>query len=241
MRAGQCLAMWVLCGLAALAGDAAKVTVVDNGSFGIMVNGHRIATETFKMEQRAGANVVTSQLKMEDPNVKAMQTAEMELTPEGGLKRYLWRETSPGKSQIEIQPDDNAFLVMRVVGDDGAAGKDSTHPLAPTTPILDDNFFSQMQLLAWRYIAASCSPAATGYQCRYQEQKMPILNPHQQQSMVTSISYVGLQKMSYKGAQQEFRAFKFMTENGDWLFWVDEQNRLVRVLISAEATEVLRD
>ena len=179
--------------------------MVDSGSFGIMVNGRRVATEEFRMEQRENGNLVSSRLKMEDPALKAAQTAEMEIGVDGSLRRYTWKEVSPGKAQIVVTPDE-AFLSLKMTDSDGTAPRDSMHPLSAMTPILDDNFFSHIEVLMWRYLAASCRPAAGGSECRYGEQKMPILNPHQQQSMVITVNYVGEQKMRYKGTEQAYRA-----------------------------------
>ena len=50
----------------ALAAKAPTVQVVDSGSFGVFVNGRRVATETFKIEQHAGGSMARSELKVED-------------------------------------------------------------------------------------------------------------------------------------------------------------------------------
>jgi len=227
--------------MSAWAADAPKPQVLDSGSFGIMVNGRRVAAETFKMEQSTTLTI-SSELKMADQSTKAVQTAQMEIAQDGSLKHYVWKEMSPGKAQLTLEPDSNTFLILRVDGGQGSTPKDTTHPLSPTTPVIDDNFFSHLQVAMWRYLASICHPSPKGgSECTYSEQKMPILNPHQQQSMVGSFSYLGVQRMRYKGTDNEYRAFKFQTENGDWLLWMDDQNHLIRVLISAEATEVLRD
>jgi hypothetical protein len=67
---------------------AAKVpndNVVDSGSFGVYVNGTRVATETFKVEQRANGSLAKSELKATGG---AMQRSELELTAKGEIVRY---------------------------------------------------------------------------------------------------------------------------------------------------------
>ncbi len=40
--------------------------MVDSGSFGVFLNGHRIATETFSIQQNATGSTATSQFKTEE-------------------------------------------------------------------------------------------------------------------------------------------------------------------------------
>ncbi len=90
-----CLAFAV----SAMASKAAKKTSsstsVDAGSFGIFVNGQRVATEHFKIDHREGYSITTSELKMEDGS-KAAQHAELEIMDNGDLRKYSWNEVSPG-------------------------------------------------------------------------------------------------------------------------------------------------
>jgi hypothetical protein len=225
------------------AADQKTGSVVDAGSFAILVKGQRVATETFKMEQKSDANTVSAQLRSDDPKLKAVQSAEMEVLANGALRRYTWKEISPGKAQIQVEPQDNAFLRLRVTESDSAPAKDSSRPLSPlTTNILDDNFFSHLQVLTWRYMAMGCKADANGRnQCLWGDQQMQVLNPHQQQSLVITFSYLGEQKMRLHNSERLYQAFRLQSENGEWMLWMDDSNKLVRVLIAAENTEVLRD
>jgi hypothetical protein len=230
----------------AASGDKNDKTVkpgssVDSGAFGIYVNSKRVATESFHVEQRSDLSTISSELKFDDSNVQAVQTSELQLLPSGLLKKYTWKETRPGKSQIIVEPQDEQFLVAHVMESATDTGKDSVHPLSPATSILDDNFFSQMEVLAWKYMAFSCRAAVQGIDCKWGTQRMPIFVPHQQQSMIVEIAYTGVNKMKLKGAEAEYKSFKLQSESGDWQLWFDAQNKLVRVFIPAENTEVLRD
>ena len=216
-----------------------KNPVVDSGSFGIVVQGRRIATETFKMEQQKGVNIATAQLQMLD-GTKATQTAEMELLPTGNLRRYTWKEVAPSKAQVIVEPQDDAFLVVHSYESDGAAPKNDTQPISPQTAILDDNFFSQLQLLAWRYLATGCTAQPDGTsRCEFREQKFPVFNPRQQLAQTVSISFLGTQKLKFKSGEKNCKIIKLVAEAGNWMLWVDEQNRLEKII--AENVEVLRD
>ena len=87
--------------------------VVDTGSFGVFVNGQRVATETFSIQQTSGGSTVKSQLKEEGSADKATQTSQMQLTAGGELIRYEWQELSPSKTQIELVPNEQ-FLTERI-------------------------------------------------------------------------------------------------------------------------------
>jgi hypothetical protein len=223
--------------------NAKPSTAVDSGVFSIYVNGKRLATESFHVEQRSDLSTISSELKFEDTSVQAVQTSDLQLLPSGLLKKYTWKETRPGKSQIIVEPQDEQFLVEHVMETATDPGKDSVHPLSAATSIIDDNFFSHMEVLAWKYMAYSCRAAVQGQTgCKWQAQHMPIFVPHQQQSMIVEIAYTGVNKMKLKGAAEaEFKAFRLQSEAGDWQLWFDAQNKLVRVLILADNTEVLRD
>lgn len=217
-----------------------KTAIVDSGSFAILVNGRRVATESFRMEQHNGSNTVSSELRSEGS--KSMQSAEMEVGADGALKRYVWKEVNPGKAQIVVEPQDSEFLVAHI-SDDGAAPKDVTHPLSPAvTSIVDDNFFSQLQVLAWKYMVMGCHKLTLmENRCKWTELKLPIFNPHQQQSLVVTLNFAGRQNIKWKGSLHEFNTFRFTTEAGEWMLWFDDQQKLVRILIAADNTEVLRD
>lgn len=227
---------------AAAADSKSKTTLVDSGSFGIVVNGKRVATETFRVEQGASSHLITSELKLDDPGEKAAQTSVMEISSNGLLKKYTWKETQPGKAQIVVKPQDDQFLSLLVYEDSGAPPKELTHALSPITSIMDDNFFSHMQVLLWKYMAAGCRMGPDGQnQCVWNKQQLPVLNPHQQTSMLISLEYVSVQKFSMKGKAHSYKTFKLKGETAEWVLWLNDENKLMRVVIAADNTEVLRD
>jgi hypothetical protein len=220
------------------ADDKAKPTTVDAGSFGIVVNGSRVATESFKIEQRGGSSFVISELKLDGgDDKKAAQTAELELTGNGMLKKYTWKEVRPGTAQIVITPQDDSFLAVRISETSTAPAKDLTHALSAATNIMDDNFFSQMQVLAWKYMASGCRASNSGQnECVWEKKQLPILNPHQQESLLVTMEFNGEQRFKLKGQEHVLKAFKLKGETGEWSLWFNEENKLVRVVIAAENT-----
>src|SRR5262249_46279751 len=124
--------------------------VVDQGIFAIYNGGRRIGTEKFKIEQRADLGIVTAELKVDDGKVQATQTTEMRVAPNGELRSYTWRALSPAPEEAVVEPQ-NDLLVEHLVLPDQKK-KDVQHLLQPNTAILDNNFFSQREVLLWRYL-----------------------------------------------------------------------------------------
>ena len=142
----------------ALAAKAPTVQVVDSGSFGVFVNGRRVATETFKIEQHAGGSMARSELKVEDGSA---QRSEMELTDRGDIVRYGWQQEKPTKAELSVVPKDE-FLSEMINAGPNQKTYSVPHLMPHSTPILDDNFFLHREILIWRYLAIGCTPKPEG-------------------------------------------------------------------------------
>lgn len=210
--------------------------VVDAGAFGIYLSGKRIGTETFHIEQRPDMSVATSQIKVDDGSVKAEQSSEMQLLPSGNLRSYSWRSTSPEKAESVVEPKDE-LLVEHISA--GALKQEMPYVLPASTVILDDNFFSQREILVWRYLATGCLPkdqqlmCSTGY--------FGILVPHQHASSSATMQLLGRDKITYKGSEHELNKFKLECDGVQWFLWVDDQYKVLKMAVPANNVEVIRD
>jgi hypothetical protein len=214
---------------------------VDQGSFGVFMNSRRVATETFSIEQSGGGSVVTSLFKSEQGAEKAEQTSTLVLSPKGDLRRYEWKELSPGKTQAVLTPGDS-FLTERIVNSPQDKPIEQPFLLPPSTSILDDYFFVDREVLLWRYLAITCRQAAGELQCpERQRTKFGTINPHARNSTPVDLEFSGKEKGSVHGAEVDLFRFTLKTESGDWSLWVDGELKLVRILIAGENTEVIRD
>src|SRR5438046_8055557 len=74
---------------------------VDNGSFGVFVNGRRVATETFSIVQSNNGSVANSQFKTEPGADPAAQSSQLELTGNGELRRYEWKRSEEHTSELQ--------------------------------------------------------------------------------------------------------------------------------------------
>ena len=215
--------------------------IVDSGSFGVFINGRRIATETFSIHQNAGGSTISSEFKSETGTDKAVQTSELELTSSGELKKYEWKEISPGQSQAEVVPGEN-FLTERFSHSPQEKKREQPFLLPSSTSILDDYFFVQREVLAWKFLATSCKRENGELKCPLKQRtQFGALNPHARASMPISVEFAGREKVSIRGAERELNRLDLKSDTGDWTLWLDDQFMLQRILIPSDNTEVVRD
>ena len=214
--------------------------MVDSGSFGVFIKGQRVATETFKIEQQDGASTIKSQLKPTSASDTASQKSELDMTANGELLRYEWSQASG--SSISVAPS-NDFLMERITA--SGTGKPAEQPfLMPrTTAILDNNFFVHREVLAWRYLAADCSPEGGNLKCQQGPSPFGVIVPQDHISISVRMELVGKEKITIRGAEHELLRLNLSGEDFQWALWVDDhdQFKLIRVAIPADNTEVVRD
>ena len=214
---------------------------IDAGSFGVFMSGHRVGTEKFSIDQANTGSVIRSEFKTEnDPNT-AVQDSVLELTAGGDLRRYEWKELSPGKAQSVIIPN-NEFLNQKWSAGPGEKEQEQPYLLPHTTNILDDYFFIHREVLVWRFLAATCKQEKGQVQCPIKQRtQFGSLNPRQHASSPLTAEYLGHEKIAYKGNQQELNKVELNMESGPWYLWLDDQFKVIRIFIEGDNTEVVRD
>jgi hypothetical protein len=214
---------------------------IDSGSFGVFMNGHRVGTEKFAIDQANTGSVIKSEFKTEnDPN-PAVQDSVLELTAGGDIRHYEWKELSPGKAQSVIIPN-NEFLNQKWSAGPGEKEHEQPYLLPHSTNILDDYFFIHREVLVWRFLAATCKQEKGQVQCPIKQRtQFGSLNPRQHASSPLSAEYLGREKITYKGNQQEFNKVELNMESGAWYMWLDDQFKVIRIFIEGDSTEVVRD
>ncbi|MFZ0956127.1 MAG: hypothetical protein WAN60_07275 [Candidatus Sulfotelmatobacter sp.] len=218
--------------------------VVDSGSFGIFVKGARVATETFHIEQQNGATLIKSQLKETSGGDSTSQKSDLEMTPSGDLLRYEWSQSSGGS--LSVFPD-NEFLKEKITAPGATKPAEQAFLLPASTPILDNNFFVQREVLAWKYLQiAPCKDEKDkeGKDHRHCEpQDFGTLVPQDHFSMPVRMELVGKEKVMIRGVERELLRLNLRGEGLDWALWLDDQDKfkLIKVGIPSENTEVVRD
>jgi hypothetical protein len=235
------IALLVISCVVAAAKDKDPVAqMVDSGSFGVFMNGRRVATETFSIKQGPKGSDVKSEFKADVASDSAVQDSDLQLNAAGELEKYEWKEVSPGKTQAVVLPNDN-FLVERVTVNPTDKPQEQPFMLPASTSILDNYFFVQREVLVWKYLAISCKQEKGQLQClANQKTQFGTLNPHERSSMAVSMEFSGKDKIPIRGVVRELDKFTLKTEGGDWSLWLDDL-KLVRILIASDNTEVLRD
>jgi len=216
---------------------------VDSGSFGVFMRGYRVGTETFSIYQNQNGSVIESEFKTDGAAEQATQSSEMRLSGSGEIRRYDWREISPGKSQLTILPSDQVLIQKWTTGPQEKEGE-QPYLLPPSTSILDDYFFVHREVLAWRFLAMACKQEKGQVQCPVKQRvKFATLNPHQHSSAPGTMESLGREKVKMKGTEQELTKLELTTDSGTWYLWVDDhdQFKLMRISIVGENTEVVRD
>jgi hypothetical protein len=232
--------------------DKMTPKVVDAGSFGIFLNGKRIGTETFKIEQRLDFSVATAEIKVDDGNTRATQTAEMQVNPNGELRLYTWRATVPVREEATVEPKDQ--LLMEHVVDADLKKHDVPHILPLSTVILDDNFFSQREILLWRYLSVGCA-WGKDKQLMCGPSHFGVLVPHMHMSASATMEFIGQEKVTIRGTLRELNKVLLKvgdpqrlvvmdqkeSDSGQWVLWVDDQFKVVKMTVPGSNIEVVRD
>ncbi len=212
--------------------------VVDSGTFGVFVGGRRVATEKFEISQRSDSSTAKSEIMaLLDNPPKVAQSAELQMAANGDLVRYAWREPD-AKQEATVEPN-NEFLVQHVLA--GGTTTDLPYIMPRNTPILDDYFFSHRELLAWRYLAAGCAPKEGTMECKMAPSSFGVLIPQQHVTTMISLELTGKEKVTVRGAERQLTRMNLKGDGIDWSLWLDDQNKMVRITINGENTEVVRD
>jgi hypothetical protein len=234
----------ITCSVGSFAGDKKEAPkaagqVVDSGSFGVFIRGQRVVTESFSVQQDNGSSTVKSRLQEVSNSASAGQKSELQMTGSGELIRYEWND---GSGSLVVTPKDE-FLLEKITT--AASSKPAEQPfLMPnTSAILDNNFFIQREVLAWRYLATNCHTASGTLKCQQGALEFGVLVPQDRTSMRVKMELAGREKVNIRGTERELLRLNLKGEAFTWALWVDDKDqfKLMRVDIPDDNTEVVRD
>jgi hypothetical protein len=192
-----------------------------------------VATETFRIEQSADSSTTTSEFKLDDGS--SNQTSELLLSSLGELRKYSWHEKS-SSAQRTLAPGEE--ILMEHIVDEQQKPHDVPFILPPSTSVLDDYFFIHRELLLWKYIASSCPNLND---CKLAKSSIGVINPRQAVSFSVTLEFVGMEKVTIRGAEQQLRRFNLISDDGNWALWMNDQFKVVRIVVAGEDTEIVRD
>jgi hypothetical protein len=215
--------------------------LVDSGSFSVLKNGRRVATEKFSVQKNALGSTITAQLQAGAEN-DVSQSSELKLSSAGDLVHYEWHDITPTKADLVVMPNDQ-FLIERITV--SGEGKRAEQPflMPASTMILDNNSFVQREVLAWRYLASSCKQEGGRTMCPKEPAQFGVLVPQDRISMRVTLAPVGMEKIKVNGGERELLRLNLKDDSGEWALWLDDQNmfKLMRIVIAGDNTEVVRD
>jgi hypothetical protein len=224
-----------------LAAKDAPASTVDSGTFGIFLNGKRTATEKFSIAQNSDGSVVSTDFKTEEATNPAHQTTDLKLSASGELRRYEFKELSPGSQQAVLEPN-NEFLIQHSTTNPGEKPEEHPYILPAATSLLDDFVLIHREILAWRFLATGCRHDNGQVQCPLkQKTSMGVVIPKARTSMLVSIEFLGRDTVQIHGQPRELNRFDLKSEGPDWQLWLDDSYKVVRMVIPDEATEIVRD
>jgi hypothetical protein len=222
--------------------DAGAQTL-DAGTFAVLRNGRRIATEKFSVQKNGnGSSTISSQLQADAGAENGSQNSELKLSTGGDLVRYEWHGSTPDKADVVVMPNEQ-FLIERVTVSGMAKPAEQPFLMPTSTMILDNNSFVQREVLVWRYLASSCKQEGGKMLCPKEPAQFGVLVPQDRLSMKVTLEPVGMEKISINGAERQLLRLNLKDEGGEWALWLDDQNmfKLIRIVVVGDNTEVIRD
>src|SRR5438477_11641367 len=213
--------------------------LIDSGSFGIFQAGHRVATETFRIQQTSTQSLTTSEIKTEGAE-PMVQSSELTMASNGDLMKYLWRESKPERLQSSLEAGDQILMQHIIMGEEKEKNKNKDIPyiLPSSTSLLDDYFFVHREVLTWRYLATEC-PALTDRKSKKVD--IGVIVPRQHTSGLVTMEFAGRDKVMLKGMQTELNHFVLHADDVDWSLYFDDTQKMVKVEVPSEKTEAVRD
>jgi hypothetical protein len=235
----------VACAVVSYAGDKkdkpkpAGSQMVDSGSFGVFVRGQRVVTETFSVQQDNGISLVKSRLQEAGSPASVGQTSELQMTSAGELVRYQWSDAT---GSLVVTPN-NEFLLEKITTSVSSKTAEQPFLMPNTSAILDNNFFVHREVLAWRYLSTDCHTESGSLKCQQSPGEFGVLVPQDRTSMRVRMELVGREKITIRGTERELLRLNLKGEMFSWALWVDDKDqfKLMRVLITDDNTEVVRD
>jgi len=238
MLLSVCLSLLVACAASA---KETPAQAVDSGSFGVFVNGQRVATETFSVQQVPGGSNVTSQMKAEG-GTDLGQHSDLKMSAGGDLIRYEWRDLNSAKSELTVTPNDQ-FLIEHITMHPGEKAAEQPFLMPVSTMVLDNNSFVQRELLVWKYLGSSCKVENNQMQCPTTPAQYGVLVPQERVSMAVSLQVIGNERVKIKGEERDLLKVALKQESGDWMLYLDQADhfKVMRILVPGSSTEVVRD
>jgi len=213
---------------------------IDSGTFGVFVKGQRVINETFSIHREESTSIIKAELKEAPGAPSVEQESTLEIGPNAELIRYAWSQRGGGS--IEVLPR-NEFLIEKITPPNGSKPAEQPFLMPNTSFILDNNFFVQREVLAWRYLASDCQQVSGTLKCHKAPEEFGVVVPQDRISMRVKMQLIGPEKVNIAGTDRELLRLNLSGDSFNWAMWVDGHNhfKLMRIDIPSDNIQVLRD
>src|SRR5260370_14931485 len=92
-----------------------------------------------------------------------------------------------------------------------------------TSAILDNNFFVQREVLAWRYLKTNCHSESGEFRCQKEPGEFGVLVPQDRTSIRVRMVLVGREKVTIRGTERELLRVNLKGDASACALWVDEK------------------
>jgi hypothetical protein len=157
------------------------------------------------------------------------------------LRRYEFKDIAPGSAQAVLEPKDE-FMIQHSTLLPTDKPEEHQYILPATTNVLDDFVFIHREVLAWRFLAIGCRQKDGQVQCPLKKKlNIGVVIPRSRTSMLVGVEYSGRDSVSIHGKPRELNLFVLKSEASDWQLWLDDDYKVVRMVIPDLSTEIVRD
>src|SRR5260370_22737908 len=123
------------------------------------------------------------------------------MTASAELVRYEWGD---GSSSLVVTPN-NDFLLEKITTASSSKPAEQPFLMPSTSAILDNNFFVQREVLAWRYLKTNCHSESGEFRCQKEAGEVGVLVPRDRTSLRRRMRLVGHEKVTNPGTDPDLR------------------------------------
>lgn len=208
----------------------AQIVTLDEGSFTITRGGAKLGREEFRIVRQTagGTSMITARGLGAFGDTRI--TPSVQTDSAGAPERYSveLRHGAVVDQRLAGQNTGGAHFSVQARLDGGEAARE--YLLEPGTVVLDESVFHHYYFVARRRIASGAAV------------RVPVLAPQRNRQLAVWLTSDAAEPVTVGGQRLEARHLVLTDRAGDRReLWVDQQGRVLRVLLPADGTEALRD
>src|SRR5260370_42231360 len=121
------------------------------------------------------------------------------MTGSAELVRYEWTD---GTASLRVPPN-NDSLIEKITTASSSKPAEQPFLMPSTSAILDNNFFVQREVLAWRYLKTNCHSESGEFRCQKEPGEFGGLGPQDRTSIRGRMELVGHEKGTVRATERD--------------------------------------